>query len=136
MRIYNLLIHSRERSNTINSTDNEGSSPSLSQKDKYWIDDCEKFILDNLENEFLSVGLLAEHFLMSESTLTRQIKRIIGLSPGKYINELRLNHARILLENEYSLNVAQVSYKVGFQDPKAFSRSFKRRFGKSPSQVS
>lgn len=127
---------SRERKYVDDKDECIGESYSnISHEDQKWIEGCESFILENLTSEFLSVSWISQEFNMSESTLTRQLKRIIGLSPGKYVTELRLNLAKELLTSVNSMTVSQVSNRVGFQDAKAFSRSFKRRFGVSPSKL-
>ena len=42
---------------------------------------------------------LAHEFALSESTLLRQLKRLTGLSPIQYVQEVRLESARRLLES-------------------------------------
>jgi len=68
---------------------------------------------------------------------TRQLERLFGkflnTSPKKYFMELRLDRARQLLENRTYKSVAKVAAAVGYADARSFSRAFKRRFGKLPS---
>ncbi|MFT4666483.1 MAG: AraC-like DNA-binding protein [Polaribacter sp.] len=47
----------------------------------------------------------------------------------------RLNHARHLLESRKYSTIAQVAYKVGYKNANAFARSFKQRFGTTPTEV-
>jgi|WetSurMetagenome_2_1015567.scaffolds.fasta_scaffold209915_1 AraC-like DNA-binding protein len=59
-------------------------------------------------------------------------RKYTGRPIHQYILQQRLETARVLLaENEQS--VKQISYQLGFKDPLYFSRLFKRRFGRSPS---
>ena len=83
----------------------------------------------------LSVSSLTYEFAMSESTLLRQLKRLTGLTPLQYIQEVRLSEARKLLENRTYNSVAQVASKVGYEDASSFTRVFKQRFGKRPSEL-
>ena len=77
--------------------------------------------------------LLAHELTMSESTLLRQLKRLTGLTPVQYLQEMRLDHARHLLENRTYDSMAKVVSKVGYRDVRFFSKSFKQQFGKLPS---
>ena len=63
------------------------------------------------------------------------MKRLTGLTPVHYLQEMRLDAARQLLENRVYQSIAQVASKVGYDDARAFSRSFQKRFGKLPSEV-
>ena len=65
----------------------------------------------------------------------RQLKRLTGLSPIQYLQEVRLAEARRLLENRAYNSIAQVASKVGYDDARSFSRSFRQRFGKLPSEM-
>ena len=92
------------------------------------------YLKTNLSNPQLSIPILATKFAMSERSFQRQLKRIAGISPSKYLQEIRLNTARQLFENQIYNTISQVAYEVGFQNTKTFSRSFKKRFGKLPSE--
>ena len=56
------------------------------------------------------------------------------LSPAKFIKEVQLQMARKELENGTSLSVKEVAFNNGFELPSTFSKLFKARFGKSPSE--
>ena len=58
-------------------------------------------------------------------------KKEVGISPHKYITDVRIRQAKYLLE--YSdLNINEVSVSVGFEDALYFSRMFKKYTGVSP----
>lgn len=109
--------------------------PHLSQPDREWLETFEAYIQKHLSSDMLSVSALAHEFAMSESTLLRQLKRLTGLSPVQYIQEMRLDEARRLLESRRYNSIAQLASKVGYEDARSFSRSFKQRFGKLPSDM-
>lgn len=111
------------------------TAPLRSQPDQEWLEGFEGYVGQHLADDTLSVSTLAYHFAMSESTLLRQLKRLTGLSPVQYLQEVRLNEARRLLENRRYSSIAQVASKVGYDDTRSFSRSFKIRFGKLPSEL-
>ena len=55
------------------------------------------------------------------------------MSVNDFIKSIRMKKAaELLLKNE--LNVSEVSYMVGYNDRKYFSREFKKQYGKSPSE--
>jgi transcriptional regulator GlxA family with amidase domain len=76
---------------------------------------------------------LAERLALGERTLYRHTKELTGLTPAAYLRELRLQHARCLLEQQVCLSVAEVAYQSGFNDPSYFGQVFQKRFGKKPS---
>ena len=63
-------------------------------------------------------------------------KRLIattGLSPSEFIRDLRLRHAeQLILKSQ--LSVSEISYRVGFNNPRYFSKYFKEKYGVIPSQ--
>ena len=102
---------------------------------KEWLENFEQYIQKNISNLSLSVLSLSLEFAMSESTLLRQLKRLTGLTPLQYMQEIRLNEARQMLENRTYKSVSQVAAKVGYSDARSFSRAFKTRFGKLPTEM-
>lgn len=66
--------------------------------------------------------------------LHRKFKKAIGKSPSDYITEIRLNHARVLLENDVA-TVSEIAYRVGFSDPSYFNKVFKKHFSLSPGKI-
>jgi DNA-binding response OmpR family regulator len=109
--------------------------PLISQPDRQWLEAFEAHVQKHYASELISVASLAREFAMSESTLLRQLKRLTGLTPLQYLQEVRLEEARHLLENRSYLSVAQVAAQVGYEDTRFFSRSFRQRFGKLPSEL-
>ncbi len=136
VRIENLLKNQAARRTAVaDEPESEAVAPLLSQPDQEWLEGFEGYVGQHLADDTLSISTLAYHFAMSESTLLRQLKRLTGLSPIQYLQEVRLNEARRLLENRRYNSVAQVASKVGYDDTRSFSRSFRQRFGKLPSEL-
>lgn len=83
--------------------------------------------------EPLSVDELAKRVNMAPSTFYRHFKKITLLSPLQYQKNLRLHEAQrlILVEKKY---VSTASTAVGYENPKQFSREYKRLFGELPSK--
>jgi Transcriptional regulator containing an amidase domain and an AraC-type DNA-binding HTH domain len=82
--------------------------------------------------ETITVKELAELIHVSESYLNRSFKKKTKTTPLKYINILRIEAAKHLLRTS-DLSIEEVSYKIGFNSPKYFSRIFKLSTGKTAS---
>ena len=79
----------------------------------------------------LSIDELARAVNLSPAHLRRLFQRELGCSPARLSRELRLDHARHLLQTSF-LTVKQVMAATGWNDPSHFSREFKRRHGQGP----
>ncbi len=80
----------------------------------------------------LSICQIAKRLYVSEAYLRRLFQQELGQSPKEYLTNLRLQHARDLLNAGYD-PIAVISEKVGFSNPKHFSTVYKKHFGYSPS---
>ena len=85
------------------------------------------------ENYFYNLSLeeMARMCHRSLSTFKRDFKKIYRTTPGKWLQEKRLERAAVILHNE-NANITQVAFDCGFEDSSHFSRAFKKRFGESP----
>lgn len=136
VRIENLLRNQAIRMQYIVKENPEkDTEPLVAEADRKWLEVFEHYIHDHIDQNIITIPLLAERFAMSESTLLRQIKRLTGLSTNQYLMEIRLNKARQLLENRTYRSVAEVATAVGYSEVRSFSRRFKKRFGKLPSEI-
>lgn len=135
-RIDNLLRNQAARHpGLLPGTSEQEPSPPLRGKDHQWLEAFEDYVRENLSRDIISVSFLAQEFAMSESTLLRQLKRLAGLTPNQYLQEMRLDQARRLLENRTYNSISKVASEVGYTDARSFSRSFRKRFGKLPSEL-
>lgn len=75
---------------------------------------------------------LAARLNMSQRSLNRRWQLATGHTPGHYLRQLRLGHARELLGNS-NLPVADIASNVGYQDLSHFSTQFRKHFAQSPS---
>lgn len=93
-----------------------------------------QIIEDNLADEHFSVEDLAEKAGLSRSMLHRKLIKLTGKSATDLITEIRLTHARELLENNTG-TASEIAYQVGFGSPSYFHKVFKKHFGVSPGDV-
>lgn len=90
-----------------------------------------EWITANLRSD-LSLETIAKQANLSTRQLSRQFVESFGISPAKFVEQVRLDEARTLLANDNS-NMAGIAAAVGFANPDSFRRAFLRRFGVSPS---
>ena len=93
--------------------------------------------MEMIHNEFLtrdfSLNELAAMCGMGESYFQKLFKEIHGISPKKYIIQLKINHACDLLRLE-RYTVTQIAELCNFSDIYFFSRQFKEYMGITPTQ--
>lgn len=99
--------------------------------DKKFADLC-SFIQDNPACD-LSVPSLAGHIAMSERNFSRCFTLEVGMSPGKYVEKVRLESAKEHLENTHK-NLDEISLRCGFSSSEILRRLFKRRHGIAPTE--
>lgn len=80
-----------------------------------------------------SVEMLADTLHLSVSQLQRKISAVTELTPLQIIRSVRLAHAKELLRTTH-LNVSEVAFRVGFNDPSYFTRLFVRELHCTPSE--
>ncbi|MCE7925005.1 MAG: AraC family transcriptional regulator [Haliscomenobacteraceae bacterium CHB4] len=67
----------------------------------------------------------------SLSAFKRDFQKIYGTTPGKWLLERRLAHAKLLLMNP-NMAVSEVAYDSGFENLSHFSRAFRGQYGAPP----
>ncbi len=91
-------------------------------------------LLGYLEQHYaepLTIDDLTKKARMSQSTLFRVFRHIMGRSPMDYLIQLRVGKAAQILRRE-PLRISEVSEAVGFSDSNYFSRQFHQVMGVSP----
>lgn len=102
--------------------------------DEEWIQKVEQIVKSNIGNRSFKVTDLAAEMAVSQSKLLRKLRMITGLTPEKYIREIKLRKALLLLENRAVGTVSELAYAIGFDTPEYFSKIFVKRFGKRPTE--
>ena len=84
----------------------------------------------------LDVSAFCTAMGMSKTLLNNRLQETLGQSTGQFIRTYRLSIAREMLINNsetHTMNISEIAYEVGFNDPKYFTRCFSKEFGFAPS---
>jgi len=84
---------------------------------------------DNLAHP-LDVPTLAEKMAMSDRSFHRKFTSSVGQTPAHFVETLRLDHTRVLLNS--SITLKEIAIKTGYTSAGQLSKAFERRFGMSP----
>ena len=88
----------------------------------------------NYSSSKFGVQELADLMGMSRTLLSKRLNAETGLPPSQYLRNYRLDIAkRMLKENVANRNITEIAYRVGFNDPKYFTRCFTKQYGVAPS---
>lgn len=128
------LIEQREKLREKFSNDPNMVRPAIctSDKDKEFADRLQMVMDQQIGNAQFTIDEFASMMGLGRTVFYRKVRGVTGYSPNEYIRIIRMKKAaELLLENRYT--VAEVSYKVGINDPFYFSKCFKQQFGVAPS---
>ena len=120
--------------NNGSSTDSQNSDVIHSKLDQTFILKANRLIELHLSNLEWSIPDFAKELTISRTQLHRKLRALTGQSASEFIRNYRLDRAMSMLKNKEG-RVSEIALEVGFGNEKYFSTSFKKRFGKSPSEV-
>lgn len=102
-------------------------------RDKVFLDKLHTIIEKNMGDAEFKLETYASTLGIGRTTFYSKLKSIVGCSPNEYVRLLRLKKAaELLLVTD--INISEISFQVGINDPYYFSKCFKNSFGLSPSQ--
>ena len=104
------------------------------QQQKGHADDMIREIQEWLEikySEDVTVAAMSSKFGLSQRSLTRRFKEATGDTLSIYLQRLRIESAKRKLETT-RLNIDEITYAVGYEDSRSFSRLFKKHTSLSP----
>jgi len=93
-------------------------------------------VREHYKDPDLDVAAFCEAMGVSKTLLNKKMQDAFGQSVGQFIKTYRLSIAREMLINNLetkTMNISEIAYEVGFNDPKYFTRCFTKEFGVSPS---
>ena len=89
--------------------------------------------LQTRSSDKITLAMMAAEAKLGARTFLRRFQKATQLNPIAYLQQLRAGKARELLELS-SLGVDEIAWQVGYQDPSAFRKIFRRLTGLSPSE--
>ena len=110
----------------------EPDSIQITPLDEKMVEKAVKYVVTNIKRPELSVEELSSHLGMSRVHLYKKLKATTGKSPVEFIRLIRLKRGAQMLR-ESQLNVSEIAYQIGYNNPKYFSKYFKEEFGVLPS---
>lgn len=95
------------------------------------VERAKEYILQHFRED-ISLQQLATHCHVSPFYFSRIFKSVLRISPHKYLNEIRLHHARLMVETT-NMPVADVAFECGFSSAEHFATAYRKLFGAPPS---
>jgi DNA-binding response OmpR family regulator len=114
----------------------EPSPVKITSKDEEMVDYAIKYVEENIQNPELSVDDLLSNASsgLSKANFYKRLRNVTGKTPTEFIRTIRLKRAMQLLK-ESEMNISEVAYQVGYNNPRYFSLQFKEEFKVSPSDI-
>lgn len=104
----------------------------MPQNEDHFVTKINDYILKNLQSA-ITLKDMADIVHLHPNYFIAFFKQYFSVSPLEYVNAMRLEKAAQLLIREPDQSIEQVAYLVGFNDYRYFGRSFKKRYGLTPS---
>ena len=105
----------------------------IDEQDQKLRDRLEVWMQAHLSDPNINIETFAQSMGYGRTNFFKKVKQLTGMTPNDYIKSTRMTMAAELLKDS-ELNVSEIAYKIGIEDPYYFSKSFKSYFGISPSQ--
>ena len=112
----------------------EADKQEVAEQTKPFMQQLMEVMEKNYSNSEFGVQELADAMRMNRSVLSKKLNTENGLPTAQFIRNYRLDIARkMIAENVANRNITEIAYRVGFNDPKYFTRCFTKQYGESPS---
>lgn len=133
-RIFQLLDQ-RERLKQKFSKESQSMRSAMvgNEQDLLFVKRLDAVIFSRIGEQDLSVDKVAGLLRMGRTIFYKKVRGVTGYTPNDYIRVIRLKKAAELLKAG-EMNVSEIAYAVGFDNPYYFSKCFKAQFGVPPSQ--
>lgn len=105
----------------------------MTANDRKFLADVDKYIKDMMGDSDTSVESMSAHLCMSRVQLYKRMVSLTGTTPSEYLRAKRIKRAEELIHSD-ELNISEIAYTVGFNNPRYFSKYFQEAYGLTPSQ--
>lgn len=103
------------------------------KQDKEFVKTLEGLVMDNIAEQDFDVQRICDQTKLGRTVLYQKVKVITGVTLGEFIMGVRLKRAvTIMLTKDFS--VTELAHMVGIKSPSYFTKSFKKKFGKTPTE--
>lgn len=102
--------------------------------DQDFLQACIDCVNRHISDPDFAQAQLAEEMHMSKSTLFRRLKQLTGNGVSVFISYIRIKTAARIIEERKNITITELSFMVGYNDPRYFSSSFKKVIGVTPSE--
>ena len=106
----------------------------IESEDDIFIRKVLKIVDKNIGNSDFSVENLANELGVSRTLLYNKLVTKLEKSPHELIKEIRLDRGKELLLKS-QMSISEVAFEVGYNNPKYFTKNFKKKFRMLPSEV-
>lgn len=107
-----------------------------SSKDRAFIERAIGLMKQHYDNPDYTLENFVRDMGYSKTMVNRKMQTLAGQPIGQFMKNYRLDMARKIIQQDTGeLNVSDVAYAVGFNDPKYFTKCFKELFGYLPSTL-
>ena len=132
-RIQNILDNQERYKQSVTKSV-EADKEAVLKSNKPFMERVMEIMEANYANSDFGVQEFCDALGMSRTVASKHLNAQVGVPAGQFIRNYRLNMAKELLSAKTgNRNITEVAYKVGFNDPKYFTRCFTKMFGMSPS---
>ena len=105
----------------------------MTANDRKFLADVDKYIKDMMGDPDTSVESMSAHLCMSRVQLYKRMVSLTGTTPSEYLRAKRIKRAEELIHSD-ELNISEIAYTVGFNNPRYFTKYFQETYGLTPSQ--
>ena len=105
----------------------------MTASDRKFLADVDKYIKDMMGDPDTSVESMSAHLCMSRVQLYKRMVSLTGTTPSEYLRAKRIKRAEELIHSD-ELNISEIAYTVGFNNPRYFTKYFQETYGLTPSQ--
>jgi len=134
-RVKNILIQRKQlKERFSHETESQPAELTNTEKDEEFISKVIELIEENMRNSDFSVDTLIKHFNFGRTVFYQKMKGISGYAPNDFIRIIRMKKAARLLLEHPELNVAEISFIMGYNETPYFSKIFRKHFGQNPSE--
>ncbi len=110
----------------------------MPEADRRFLDKVKQYIDANIGNADANIDDMAAFSAVSRSTLNRKLRSLMGITATQLLIDARMEKARKMLTapcgQTERLSVTEITYRCGYTDSRYFSRCFKQKYGKTPTE--